>query len=374
MSHDKARLSELTCVAALPQGPTWPVDNGVLSNLLRRRRVRRVAAALLVIFGLLNIVFALVWSIPADVERWLPVGLHPLSGTAAIVGGLALAGLARGVRSGFRGAWLAALLVLLASTVDRLVQGHGLEGSIIACFFGLWLVAEHQHFNVSPAGVARFVGWLIAGGLAAVAIAAFIAAVFIKGHHESLDAVLLAVLGTLVMVTLVALPGRETRRTGAARREAFARTRARHRRVRGRHPRLLRAARRQVVVLHRPDRRGVLGHQRRHARVTRPDRPGRTSAPAPGWTPMDFCQSHGWHPSVLAASASWLPHLPRRRTGRPLHRRRGGRRLPGFLAQGQGDEVAARRLQPDEEGRLPRRGARPAARRRTTCARRSSSS
>jgi lysylphosphatidylglycerol synthetase-like protein (DUF2156 family)/UDP-2,3-diacylglucosamine pyrophosphatase LpxH len=306
MSHDKARLSELTCVAALPQGPTWPVDHGVLSSLLRRRRVRRVASALLMIFGLLNIIFALVWSIPADVERWLPVGLHPLSGTAAIVGGLALAGLARGVRYGFRGAWLAALAVLLASTVDRLVQGHGLEGSIIACFFGLWMVAEHQHFNVSPAGVARFVGWLIAGGLAAVATAAFIAAVFIKGHHESLDAVLLAVLGTLVMVTLVALPGRETRRSGAARREAFARTRAAIDQYGG--GTLDYFALRDDKSWFFTGRTVVAYAVINGVMLVSPDPIGPVDERASAWLDtVDFCQSHGWHPSVLAASASWLP-------------------------------------------------------------------
>jgi lysylphosphatidylglycerol synthetase-like protein (DUF2156 family)/UDP-2,3-diacylglucosamine pyrophosphatase LpxH len=306
MRHTKAKLSELTCVASLPHGPTWPVEQGVLSTLVRRRRVRRVAAALLVVAGLLNIVFALVWSVPASVERWLPVGLHPLSGTAAIVGGLALTGLARGVRYGFRGAWLAALVVLLASTIDRLVQGHGLEGSIIACVFGLWLVAEHQHFNVSPAGVARFVGWLIAGGLAAVAIAAFIAAVFIKGHHESIDAILLAVLGVLVMATLVALPGRETRRTGAARRETFARTRATIDRFGG--GTLDYFALRDDKSWFFTGRTVVSYSVINGVMLVSPDPIGPVEERASAWLDtMDFCESHGWHPSVLAASDAWLP-------------------------------------------------------------------
>ena len=302
----KANLSELTCVGTLPVGPTWPVENAVLATWVRRRRVRRVAAALLVLAGLLNVVFALVWSVSPSVERWLPVGLHPLSGTAAVIGGLALAGLARGVRFGFRRAWIAALVVLLASTVDRLVQGHGLEGSVFACVLALWLLAENQHFKVNPAGVSRLVGWLIVGGLTAVAVLAFIAAAFQKGHHESLDVVLVVVFGVLVMMTMVALPGRETRRTGAARREAFARTRAAIDQYGG--GTLDYFALRDDKSWFFTGETVVAYSVINGVMLVSPDPIGPLEERATAWSDtLDFCQSRGWHPSILAASSSWLP-------------------------------------------------------------------
>ncbi len=306
LKRTKSNLSDLTCIATLPTGPTWPVDNTVLSSWVHRRRVRRVAALVLVVSGLLNVVFALIWSVSPSVERWFPIGLHPLSGTAAVIGGLALAGLARGVRFGFQRAWAAALVVLLASTVDRLVHGHGLEGSVFACLFGLWLLAEHQHFKVSPNGVARVVGWLIVGGLAAVAIAAFIAAAFQTGHHESIDVILVVVFGVLVMTTMVALPSRETRRTGAARREAFARTRAAIDEYGG--GTLDYFALRDDKSWFFTGKTVVAYSVINGVMLVSPDPIGPVDERATAWSDtLDFCQSHGWHPSVLAAAASWLP-------------------------------------------------------------------
>ncbi len=265
IASSRARKPGLTCVASLPEGPTWPLDNGVLIGAIRRRRVRRLASGLLVLFGLCNVVLALVWSVSPTVERWLPFGIGSLSGTAAVVGGLALIGLARGVRYGFRGAWLGAMVVLLATTVHRLVQGHGLEGAALACLLALWLLAEHRHFTVALSGVSRYVGWFLAVALAAVATGAFLGASFEQGHHEVLDVLLFVVFGGLLIATIVVLPGRENRLTGKARRAAFGRAKAIIEQLRGRYARLLRVTRRQVVVLHRKVVGRLHGHQRRDA-------------------------------------------------------------------------------------------------------------
>ena len=50
--------------ASLPAGPTWPLDQAVLVQWVHRRRVRQVAAAVLVVTGILNIVFAFLWRYP----------------------------------------------------------------------------------------------------------------------------------------------------------------------------------------------------------------------------------------------------------------------------------------------------------------------
>jgi len=89
-------------VGALPDGETWPLDEAELGPWTRRRLVRQAAWFLLVAAGALNIVFALLWPVRATraVDWWLPFGAHPISGAGAILGGLALLGLAKGVRFG----------------------------------------------------------------------------------------------------------------------------------------------------------------------------------------------------------------------------------------------------------------------------------
>ena len=98
-------------VGHLPDGATWPIDERSLLPWVRRRRVRRVAALTLLTAGVLNVVFALLWPIhwTRPVNHWLPFGIHPVGGVTAVIGGLALAGVARGVRLGYRRAWVAAL-------------------------------------------------------------------------------------------------------------------------------------------------------------------------------------------------------------------------------------------------------------------------
>ena len=161
LAPERARPETLEVVGRLPDGAIWPISERALMPWVRRRRIRRVAAFGLLIAGLLNVVFALLWPVhwTRPVEAWLPFGIHPVSGITAVIGGLALAGVARGVRLGYRRAWLAALVLLLASTVYRLVQDVGPEGSVIACVIGLWLLLEHRHFRVSPSGFRRVLGW-----------------------------------------------------------------------------------------------------------------------------------------------------------------------------------------------------------------------
>ena len=130
LAPERARPQALQIVGQLPDGATWPVNERAMMPWVRRRRVRRVAAFGLLAAGLLNVVFAFLWPVrwlrPVDVA--LPFGIHHVSGLVAVIGGLALAGVARGVRHGYRRAWLAALVILLVSIVYRLVQGAAWEG------------------------------------------------------------------------------------------------------------------------------------------------------------------------------------------------------------------------------------------------------
>ena len=183
---------------------------------------------MLLITGLLNVVFAALWPIQSTraVDYWLPFGIHPLSVIESLVAGLALCGLARGVRRGLRPVWLATLFVLLVPPPTGSSRAGPLQGPAVALVFCLWLLIERQHFRVKPSGVSRLFIWIAAGGLVVIAVLAGLGSLFRNGHRDAFDLVFLLVVAVvLLLLLLVALPGSESRRTGSARQEAFERAR-----------------------------------------------------------------------------------------------------------------------------------------------------
>ncbi|HLN68239.1 MAG TPA: phosphatidylglycerol lysyltransferase domain-containing protein [Streptosporangiaceae bacterium] len=307
LAPERARPQTLEVVGHLPAGATWPISDRALMPWVRRRRVRRVAAFTLLTAGLLNVVFAFLWPVrwTRPVDHWLPFGIHPVSGITAVIGGLALAGVARGVRLGYRRAWLAALVLLLASTVDRLTKDVGLEGSIIACLFGLWLLLEHRHFRVSPFGPRRALGSVIMTSLVVVALAAGLDSYFLSGR-ETRDIVLAAVLGTVILVLATARPGRERRRTGEARARAFERARAIFDRYGGDTLDYF-ALRDDKSWLFSGDTVVAYSVINRIMLVS-PDPIGPVDERLDAWSDaMDLADTNGWYICVLGASAPWLP-------------------------------------------------------------------
>ena len=307
LAPERARPKTLEVVGHLPDGATWPISERGLMPWVRRRRVRRVAAFTLLFAGLLNVVFALLWPVrwTRPVDHWLPFGIHPVSGVTAVIGGLALAGVARGVRLGYRRAWVAALVLLLASTVYRVVQDVGLEGSVIACLIGLWLLLEHRHFRVSPSGFRRALGWLIMASLVVVALAAGLGAAYV-GARETRDVILIAIVGTAILVLATGLPGREHRRTGDERARAFDRARAIFDRYGG--------DTLDYFAL-RDDKSWLFSGNSlvaysviNRVMLVSPDPIGPVGERLDAWSDaMDLADTNGWYICVLGASAPWLP-------------------------------------------------------------------
>jgi lysylphosphatidylglycerol synthetase-like protein (DUF2156 family)/UDP-2,3-diacylglucosamine pyrophosphatase LpxH len=307
LAPERARPRTLEVVGRLPDGGTWPISEQALMPWVRRRRVRRVAAFTLLIAGILNVVFALLWPVSwtRPVGQWLPFGVHSASGVTAVIGGLALAGVARGVRHGYRRAWVAALVILLASTLYRLFHDVGLEGSAIACLFGLWLLLEQRHFRVSPPGFRKVLGWVIMTGLVAVALAAGLGAAFV-GARETSDVLLAAIVGTLVLVLATALPGREHRRTGEARARAFERARAIFDRYGG--DTLDYFALRDDKSWLFTGNTLIAYSVINRVMLVSPDPIGPIDERLDAWADaMDLADANGWYICVLGAAAPWLP-------------------------------------------------------------------
>ena len=261
----------------------------------------------LLIGGLLNVVCALAWPLRwiRTVDAWLPFSIHPVSGVTAVIGGLALIGVARGVRHGYRRAWLAALVILLVSIVDRLTRGAGLEGLSVACVISLWLLAEYRHFQVNPAGLRRVVGWAIMTGLAVIVLASLLDTAYISAR-ETRDVVVAVIAGTVVLVLATALPGREHRRAGAARAKAFDRARAIFDQYGG--------GTLDYFAL-RDDKSWLFSGNTliaysviNRVMLVSPDPIGPATERLDAWSDaMDLADANGWYICVLGASASWLP-------------------------------------------------------------------
>jgi lysylphosphatidylglycerol synthetase-like protein (DUF2156 family)/UDP-2,3-diacylglucosamine pyrophosphatase LpxH len=298
----------MSVVAALPEGPTWPLDRMVLDRWVHRRRIRRFAAWAMFAAGVLNVVFAALWHLTGSrsVDYWLPFGVHPLTVTEAVVAGLALCGLAIGVRRGLRPAWVATIAVLLITSTDRLVTGHSAIGSAIALVFTLWLLLEHRQFRVFPDGVSRLYMWLAAAGLVIVAAAAGVGALFQNGHRQQFNFVFIFLVLVVLLILVVSRPSRESRRAGAARVEAFTRARG-----------IIDAYGGDTLDYFalRDDKSWFFtgGSFAAYSIINgvmliSPDPIGPPEDRAEVWSDvMDFAQSHNWVPSVLAASKSWLP-------------------------------------------------------------------
>jgi len=307
LAPEKARPAKLEVVGKLPDGATWPIDERALMPWVRRRRIRRVAAFGLLGAGLLNVLLAFLWIFhwARPVGPYLPFDLHRASGITAIIGGLALAGVARGVRHGYRRAWIAALVILLVSIFARVTGGAGWQGTGIAALAGLWLLFEHRHFRVSPAGMRRVLGWAIMSALVLVTLATVIGTAFI-GARETRDWVIGAITATVLLVLATALPGREHRRTGEERARAFDKAR-------------------QIIDTYggdtldyfalRDDKSWLFSGSTliaysviNRVMLVSPDPIGPVNERLDAWTDaMDLADANGWYVGILGASASWLP-------------------------------------------------------------------
>jgi lysylphosphatidylglycerol synthetase-like protein (DUF2156 family)/UDP-2,3-diacylglucosamine pyrophosphatase LpxH len=308
LAPERTRPHKMEIVGQLPNGATWPIDGRSLLPWKRRRLVRRVAALTLLIAGALNVLFAVLWPIrwTRGVDRWLPFGIHPVGGVTAVIGGIALAGVARGVRLGYRRAWMGALVLLLVSSVNRMVHDVGLEGSVIACLFGLTLLLEHRHFRVRPSDSRRMVGWAVMTGLVAAGLAAGLD-VITRAHAGAVsDTVVVAIVGTTALVLVTALPGRERRRTGEDRARAFVRAQSIFDRYGG--------DTLDYFAL-RDDKSWLFSGESivaysvvNRVMLVSPDPIGPLEERIDAWSDaMHLADANGWYICVLGASRRWLP-------------------------------------------------------------------
>ena len=191
------------------------VHTGLLRN--RARRVRRWAAAATLLAGATDLLAAIVPSIRDHlhmVVQVLPLTITHAAGALVGLTGVALLGLARGVRRGQRPAWAVSVVLFGAFLVVHVVRGGAVGASVVAGIVLALLVINRREFGSSLdlTSVRSGGPWLV--GLVLVATGASTLAVELSqrlGHAGSPMALWLvakAVAGRLVGVQHVALVGR----------------------------------------------------------------------------------------------------------------------------------------------------------------------
>lgn len=124
---------------------------------------------------------------------------------AAIFVGLALVGLARSVRRGYRSAYLVALAL---SGIAHILKGNHVEEAVLGVAFALWLMSQHRHFAVNPPGQGRFVRWAVAVAVLGVALAIGLGLALDTDQRLARSTIALGVGGFVLIAMVAARPAR----------------------------------------------------------------------------------------------------------------------------------------------------------------------
>ncbi len=151
-------------VATFPHGDPWPRP---ASTARLDRRVRRAAAALLVVVGFSSLVSAMsdpVYDRLQVLKHLFPLAVPETAAALTAFLGVTLIVLARGVRRGQRRAWAVCQLLLLVVAVLHLVKGVDVEESVVALAVAgvLWLFRSSFQARTDvlalPRGVTTVIG------------------------------------------------------------------------------------------------------------------------------------------------------------------------------------------------------------------------
>lgn len=206
-----------TVVGSWPAGSPYPLNPQRLGEARRQRTVRRVAASLLLLDGLINVV---VTTSPPLRERlshvvhYLPLGAAQSAAAITAVAGVALVMLARGVRRGQRRAWYFAVTTLGLTIVTHIARAGSFGSSVVAAIIFGYLIVNRNHFAALTdrtslrAALPRALG----SALIAVATASFSMEVVARYNHlyvlPSWPTVVMACVERLVGIYVIFLPDR----------------------------------------------------------------------------------------------------------------------------------------------------------------------
>ena len=201
-------------VAQWPDGPRWPEppDDGSA----RRVRVRRQAAAVLAVIGIVDLLSAITPPLRRNLRlltNVLPLEIPQTAAVLVVLSGISLLLLSRGVRRGQSHAWVLAMGVLSLTAILHLAKGLDIAESASSVGVAIYLYSQRKHFRarVDEPSARRSLATLAVG--AASAVGAGVAAVRLFGGRASppIGEAFIAVAQRLVGVDDIALPNRVDR-------------------------------------------------------------------------------------------------------------------------------------------------------------------
>jgi lysylphosphatidylglycerol synthetase-like protein (DUF2156 family) len=208
---------ELALVASFPGPNSWPP---IEDPTRRRRLVRRAAATVVLLSGVLDLVSALA---PVHVRGrlhpylgYIPLGASEAAGALDALAGIALLMLALALRRGQRLAWYISLGILGLTSVLHLLRGGQVVPALAALLVLALLVWARDSFRgrFDPPSIrAGFVA-LVVGAVGVTAFTTFalwLGVAFFRHHHASVQSLsigsaFLASAERLVGITSVQLP------------------------------------------------------------------------------------------------------------------------------------------------------------------------
>ncbi|MHB8380179.1 MAG: bifunctional lysylphosphatidylglycerol flippase/synthetase MprF [Acidimicrobiales bacterium] len=194
-----------TTVASWPSGSPFPVSVERLRDQHRQRVVRRLAAGLIFLDGLVNIAVTTVRPLRSHLHlvlSFFPLEVAKEAAALTAVAGIAMIMLSRGLRRGQRRSWFLSVLLLAITIVAHVLRGGTIVSLLVAAAILIVLVGQRRFFGATTDRSSAANALPRLGLVAFVAVAGATIGVEAAGRHHHLPK-----LGVVVMACIERLAG-----------------------------------------------------------------------------------------------------------------------------------------------------------------------
>jgi lysylphosphatidylglycerol synthetase-like protein (DUF2156 family) len=139
-------------VASYPVGASWPPAPDLRQSHRRTRRVRRWAAAAILVTGIIDVLDSITPPLHGRLhvlEQYLPVRASVAAGALVAMAGLALIALGRGILRGQRRAWRVSVVLLGGTILLHVIAGADIEESLITGAVLVFLLVNRKEFQAA---------------------------------------------------------------------------------------------------------------------------------------------------------------------------------------------------------------------------------
>ena len=170
--HSKAAEVHAELAAGWPSGPSWPPAPEVAADRIRVRRIRRLAAVSLFVAGAIDLLSSVTTPLREHlhlIAQYLPIAVVQAAGALTAIAGIGMIMLSRGILRGQRRSWLVAVALLVASLALHLVHAADLITLVVCAGVLILLVVQRERFRAQtePATIVTAFVILAIGGVIA---------------------------------------------------------------------------------------------------------------------------------------------------------------------------------------------------------------